>query len=609
MNINTFLDHVLVNIKTPSQYIGREQNSVYKDLSQVRSKFCFSFPDTYDLGMSYQGLKLLYEIVNRHQELACERVFAPLPDFIEHLREYDIPLFTLENRVPVKEFHVWGFSISSEINWTNVLEMLDLAKIPVYAKERDENCPIIIAGGHAVYNPEPAAPFLDIVSIGDGEEVLPELLLLEADLREAGVSRNERIVELCKKLPGLYAPNFYDVIYNDDGTIRQVKPQRGLPETVTASYVKDLEQISVSKPLIGYSKTVHNRIFLEIMRGCTRGCRFCQAGMIRRPMRIKSVDTLVKEAVEIFKNTGYEEICLYSLASSDYPYLEELTEKLLEIFAPKGVGITLPSLRINEQLKILPSLMASVRKRGLTLAPEVGTDRMQNIVNKKISAREMEEAVDMAYRQGWNAVKLYFMVGLPLEEEEDFKAIIESLYQVSSIKKKSSRYAGKVTASISNFVPKPNTPFQWAAMERPEKLLEIQEIIRSSVRSSKIKANFHDVYLSTLEALIAKGNRNIAPVIYSAWKHGSYLDGWFEYFKKEHWEKAISENEVDFDFYLHREFTENERLPWHHLDCGVSHDFLWKEWMQAKKQATTGNCATDKCNRCGINVADCYRAQ
>lgn len=544
MEIQKFLDQILLYTETPSQYIGGECNSVRKDHSSVRTTLCLSFPDTYPIGMSYHGLKLLYEIVNNEEDLLCERAFAPLPDFIEYLKKYDVPLFSMESRKPIKSFHFWGFSIATEINWTNILEMLYMARVPIWASQRTEEDPIIIAGGHGVYNPEPGAPFLDIVAFGDGEEVLVSLLKMDAELRAQKLPRQERILELCRKIPGLYAPNFYEVHYNDDGTIAQIIPQHGLPEQVQAQYVQDINKIRTTKPLVGYHAAVHNRIFLEIMRGCTRGCRFCQAGIIRRPLRLRSVESLVEDAIQIYQNTGYDEIALYSLASSDYPHLEELTNRLLEIFAPKGVGLSLPSLRINEQLKILPKIVASVRKCGLTLAPEVATERMQKVINKPISEQEMLNAVSNAYQQGWDSVKLYFILGLPFQGEEDQNAIVEMLYQVSQARRKAHGYAGNVSASISNFVPKSHTAFQWAPMAKEADLREGQKRIKQAIRSPKIALHFHDIDFSLLEGMIARGNRKMAKVIYSAWQNGAYMDAWNEHFKKSAWDKAFEEHGI-----------------------------------------------------------------
>lgn len=609
MDIQKFLDQVLMWTETPSQYIGGECNSVQKDLSSVKTTLCLSFPDTYPIAMSYHGLKLLYEIVNREEDLACERAFAPLPDFIESLKKYDIPLFTLESKKPIRSFHFWGFSIATEINWTNILEMLYLARVPIWASQRTEEDPIIIAGGHGVYNPEPGAPFLDIVAFGDGEEMLVAILRLDAQLREQKVPRQERIIEICKKIPGLYAPNHYDVHYKDDGTIAEIIPQHGLPAQIQAQYIQDLNSIRTTRPLVGYHSAVHNRIFLEIMRGCTRGCRFCQAGIIRRPLRLRNVDSLVEDAIQIYQNTGYDEIALYSLASSDYPYLEELTNRLLEIFAPKGVGLSLPSLRINEQLKILPKIVASVRKCGLTLAPEVATEKMQKIINKPISQEEMLNAISNAYQQGWDSVKLYFILGLPFQEEEDQNAIIEMLYQVSQTRRKTHGYAGNVSASISNFVPKAHTAFQWAPMAREETLREAQRRMKQAIRSPKIEMHFHDVSFSLLEGMIARGNRQMAKVIYSAWQNGAYMDAWNEHFKKSAWDKAFEEHNISPEKIIYREIPLEEKLPWHHISCGVSLDFLAKEWKKAINQEITPHCSTGKCNNCGVDVKFCAQLE
>ena len=609
MHINDFLERVLLWVKTPSQYVGGEWNSVRKDLASVRTSLCLSYPDIYSVGMSYHGIKLLYQLVNDCEDLACERSFAPLPDFIACLQKYEIPLFSLETRTPVRQFDFWGFSIAVETSWPTVLRMLELARIPIYARERSEDDPIIIAGGHGVYNPEPAAEFLDIVTIGDGEILLPAMLRYDADLRERKVPREQRIIEMCRSLPGLYAPNFYQVHYHNDGTIAEITPQHGLPDRIKACYVENLDTVSATRPIVAYSNTIHNRMFLEIMRGCTRGCRFCQAGMIRRPLRIRSVDSLVADAVELFKNTGYEEICLYSLASSDYPYLPELTRRLTEIFAPHGVGIALPSLRVNEQLRILPAIVASVRKRTLTLAPEVGSEKMQAVINKPISDQEMVAALTEAYQSGWDAIKLYFMIGLPFQDEQDYSAIIDTMHRVSYLRKQLKGYSARVTATVSNFVCKPHTPLQWAPMTDSETLREVQRRMKEAIRSPKIKVNFHDVFLSSLEGIIARGDRKVTPVLVSAWRQGAYLDNWHEYFRREIWEQALKDAAIDPAHYLYRQIPQEEKLPWHHLDCGVSPDYLWQEWQRAQSGEITPDCAENKCNRCGIDVRYCYRPE
>lgn len=606
LEIAEFLDRTLLWVEKPSQYIGGEWNSITKDPSRVISRVCLSFPDTYPIGMSYHGLKLLYEIVNQAEDLACERVFIPLPDFTSYLKKYQIPLFTLESQTAVKNFHIWGFSIGSESNWTNVLQMLHLAQIPILCRERTENDPIIIAGGHGIYNPEPGALFLDIVALGDGEELLPMIMRLDAQLRKSHVKRQDRIIELCRQIPGLYAPSFYDVHYNSEGTIAEIVPTAGLPKEIKAAFFANLEKIACTKPLVGYSETVHNRIFLELMRGCTRGCRYCEAGMVYRPLRIRNVDQLVKEATELFQNTGYEEISLYSLASSDYPHLEEVCKKLLAVFAPKGVGLSLPSLRINDQMKILPELIASVRKRTLTLAPEVGTERMRKIINKEMNHEEMVEIVRRAYQEGWDTVKLYFMIGLPKQDKEDYHGIADMIHEIANLRRASHGRPGKIHASIANFVPKPQTPFQWAAMATRQHLEEAQRYIKGMTRAHHLDVSFHDISLSLLEGLLARGNRKIADVMLSAWKNGAYLDAWDEHFKQDAWDAAYAEHKVDFNFYLHREIPLTEVLPWDHLHSGVSSEFLQREWNRAQTEEYTSHCLTDQCHHCGTPVSFCY---
>ncbi|HON45333.1 MAG: TIGR03960 family B12-binding radical SAM protein [Planctomycetes bacterium] len=606
MDIQNFLNRILFRVQCPSQYVGGEWNSIVKDWDKIKGDICFCFPDTYSVGMSNQGLKLLYEIVNDCSDLVCERAFAPLPDMIEFLRQENVSLFSLESNRALCDFHVVGFSIGSNQNWTNVLEMLDLGKIAVWAKDRGEEEPIIIAGGHGVYNVEPGADFLDLVALGDGEELLVEVLRLDATLREQGVSRRERIRKIACDISGVYAPAFYHVSYYDNGTVATIMPEQGMPSLIVSRVLENFEKFKYKKPIVGLNDTVHNRIFLEIMRGCTRGCRFCQASMIRRPLRIKSVEHLLQEAISIYENTGYEEISLYSLSSSDYPYLEELAEKLTEYFKPLGVSLSLPSLRINEQLKILPKIVATVRKSGLTLAPEVGSTHLQCTINKSIDWDELCSSIECAYQEGWNSVKLYFMIGLPEETKEDLDGIVDLLHRIGSIRKQNG-YLGNVTASISSFVPKANTPFQWASMATTEYLQEAQFYIRHSLRLRNVRVNFHNVNLSLLEGLISKGNRKISKVIYDAWKNGAYLDSWNEYFRLDAWEKAISDNNIDLNFYLHREIPLDEILPWMHLSSGVSDEFLRSEWQKSKKGELTPYCTLEGCNGCGVDAKICFR--
>ncbi len=607
MQPNEFLHRILNFVDRPNQYIGGEWNSVQKDAKNITAKLCLSFPDTYAIGMSCHGLKLLYEIVNQSEDLLCERSFIPLPDFSTYLKKYQMPLFTLESKTPIREFHIWGFSVGSESNWTNILQMLHLADISILATERRESDPLILAGGHAVYNPEPAALFLDLAFLGDGEEAILQILRIDAELRKQNMPRKERIITLCQQIPGLYAPNFYDVIYKEDGTIAEINPQAGLPAVIQAKFLPNLETSRMTHPIIGYNDTVHNRIFLEIMRGCTRGCRYCQAGMICRPLRVRSVDSLIQEALELFQNTGYEEISLYSLASSDYPHLEELSRRLLQIFAPKGVGISLPSLRINEQMKILPELIASVRKRTLTLAPEVGTERMRQIVNKPMDEKEMFDILERAYDEGWDTVKLYFMIGLPMQDENDYAGIADLIQKISNARRVKHGKPGFVNASIANFVPKPQTPFQWAQMATREQLYSAQRFIKNLLRSPKTEVKFHDITLSHLEGILARGNRKVAKAMLSAWQNGAYLDAWDDHFNQNAWDDAFKVNNIDTQFFLHREVPTNEILPWSHLHAGVSPQFLLSEWEKSKSQTYTGHCLTEHCNNCGIPVQNCYK--
>ncbi|MBO4377682.1 MAG: TIGR03960 family B12-binding radical SAM protein [Clostridia bacterium] len=598
------LDRLLDSVLKPSRYIGGEMNAVSKPFDHAELKFAFCFPDSYEVGMSHLGIKILYDIINKQPWALCERAFMPWPDMADGLRRENLPLFSLESRQPLSRFDIVGFTLQYEMCYTNILEMLDLADIPVYSADRKDG-PIIMAGGPCAYNPEPLAPFIDVFQIGDGEDMMLEAITCVRDCKAAGKSRLETLRALAG-IEGIYVPAFYKASYNADGTLASFVPiDPCAPSTVRRCVVTDLDHASYpSAFIVPYTEAIHDRIVLEIMRGCTRGCRFCQAGMLYRPVRERSVETLLRQAEYLENATGYEEISLSSLSSGDYSHLTELVTALIERYKDKKVSVSLPSMRLDSIVKQSLEETQKIRKTGLTLAPEAGTQRLRDVINKGVTEDDLIRAVKDAFETGWSTVKLYFMIGLPTETEEDLAGIgvlardvINTYFSVP----KSVRAKGlRVTCSASTFVPKAFTPFQWQGQDEYAMIIRKQKELADILHQVKgVNFNWHEPELSMLEACFARGDRRLADVLYQAWKMGCRMDAWSEYLRFDLWLEAFKSCGLDPAFYANRMRGEKELLPWDFIDAGVTKAYLWREWQRALKGETTPDCRNG-CQGCGM---------
>lgn len=599
------LEEILKRVERPGRYTGGEFGEVIKDKSKVELRIAFCFPDTYEIGMSNLGMKILCHNFNRFEHFWCERSFAPWVDMEKELRAEGIPLYALESGDELKAFDMLAFTLQYELCYTNVLNMLELSQIPLFAAERGEDYPIIIGGGHCSYNPEPMAEFFDLFSIGEGEESLLEVAELLREFKKSGRKKNEFLIA-ASKIKGIYVPSLYDVQYGDDGKVASVSPKlEGVPRVVEKAFIKNLDSVyTPTAPEVPYIETVHDRIILEVFRGCTRGCRFCQAGMICRPVREKSAEVLDRQAHELFKNTGYGEISLCCLSIGDYSELRELLERLLVWTEDEKVNISLPSMRIDSFYSELMEKTMSVRSGGLTFAPEAGTQRLRDVINKNITEEEILSGCEAAFAKGRNTMKLYFMNGLPTETDDDIRGIANLSQSIVDLYYSKKRQKGKgvtVTVSVSCFVPKPFTPFQWEGQTPIEELERRQQLLKESITTRKINYNYHDVKVSFLEAVFARGDRRLSKALAEACKRGQHFDGWDEHFSYENWIDIFKATGIDASFYANRKFSFDEVLPWEHISCGVSKEFLLREAKKAYEEKTTPDCMT-ACSACGMSA-------
>lgn len=602
-------DDILMKIDKPARYIGNEVNAVIKDKKKVDVRFCMCFPDVYEIGMSHLGIQILYDMFNRYEDVWCERVYSPWVDLDKIMRERHIPLFALESQDPIRDFDFLGITIQYEMCYTNILQVLDLSGIPLLAKDRTDDDPIVIGGGPCTYNPEPISPFFDLFYIGEGETVYRQLLDIYKENKKNGKSRRDFLLRAAREVTGMYVPSLYKTTYKEDGTIASFEPvEEGVPRRILKEIVMNLDEVPYPmKPVVPYIKVTQDRVVLEIQRGCIRGCRFCQAGQLYRPVREKSLETLKKYAAEMLANTGQEEISLSSLSSSDYSHLEELVDFLMETCQEKKVNISLPSLRIDAFSLDVMGKVQDVKKSSLTFAPEAGSQRLRDVINKGLTEEVILNGAAMAFQGGWSRVKLYFMLGLPTETEEDIRGIAELSNKIAALyyellpKDKRSGPV-QIVASTSFFIPKPFTPFQWARMCTKEEFLHKASLTKRAVHQQlnqkRIKYNWHEADVSVLEGVFARGDRRVADVILKAYQKGCIYDAWGEYFKNDVWMETFAECNVDIGFYNTRERSLDEIFPWDFLDCGVNKEFLKREWNRAMKEEVSPNCRM-QCQGCG----------
>ena len=610
------LDHeILMTIEKPARYIGGEVNAVYKNKEDVDVRFVMCFPDVYEIGMSHLGIQILYDMFNRFEDVWCERVYSPWLDLDKIMREKNIPLFALESQDPIRDFDFLGITIQYEMCYTNILQVLDLAQIPLLAKDRTKEHPIVIGGGPCTYNPEPIADFFDIFYIGEGETVYRELMDVYKEWKASGEDRVE-FLKRASRITGLYVPMFYEEIYKEDGTIdHREKLYDKAPDRITKEIVTDVSDTYYPmKPVVPFIKVTQDRVVLEIQRGCIRGCRFCQAGQLYRPVRERDVEVLKDYAIQMLHNTGHEEISLSSLSSSDYSKLDELLSFLMKECEERHTNISLPSLRIDAFSLDVMSKVQDVKKSSLTFAPEAGSQRLRNVINKGLTEEVILNGAHLAFEGGWTKVKLYFMLGLPTETVEDIHAIGDISNKIAAEffetvpKEKRKNGTVQIVTSTSFFIPKPFTPFQWARMCTKEEFLdkayECRRGITSQLNQKRIRYNWHEADVSVMEGVFARGDRRVGKVILDAYKKGCVYDAWGEYFHMDVWEECFRENGVSIDFYTTRERQDDEIFPWDFLDCGVTKEFLLREWHNAQAENVTPNCK-QKCNACGAAKFGC----
>ncbi|WP_298704127.1 TIGR03960 family B12-binding radical SAM protein [uncultured Veillonella sp.] len=594
----------LQHVEKPARYMGGEWNSVVKDHNEVDVTICLGFPDVYEVGMSHLGIKILYSIVNERPDFAAERVCAPWHDMEEEMRKRQIPLHSLETKTPVRDFDFLGFTLQYEMSYTNILNMLDLGGIPFYSKERDLSYPLLIAGGPCAYNMEPIADFFDIVNLGEAEESIIEVMDLYKAEKAAGFpDGKEGFLRKAAQIPGTYVPSLYEPEYTEHGDFKGMKvlaPEA--PAVVEKRIIEDMEHVHYpTKPVVPYLDVVHDRAVLELFRGCTRGCRFCQAGMLYRPVRERTPERLVQLAKEIIANTGYNEISLMSLSSADYSKLPELVDMLMEEFKDKQVRVSLPSLRIDAFSIDIAKKVQQVRKSGLTFAPEAGSQRMRDVINKGVSEEDLIAACTNAFKSGWNTVKLYFMMGLPTETDEDVAGIADLAYKVLDLHREiTGKRNGKVTVSVSFFVPKSHSPYQWYGQQSVEEIHRKQQYLKTLINNRNISYHYHDGATGYMEAVFARGDRRLAKTLVEAWKLGCKFDGWTEFFSLDRWLEAFKNTGIDPDYYARRDRDFDEPLPWDHLDDTVSKKYLKMEWDRAVKAELTHDCRRLPCNGCNV---------
>ena len=605
---------ILMEAEKPARYTGGELNSVMKEADLVKIRFCFCFPDVYEIGMSHLGMQILYGLLNSYEDVWCERVFSPWTDMDAIMRREHIPLFALESQDPVRDFDFLGFTLQYEMCYVNILQVLELSGLALYAKDRKEEDPIVIGGGPCTYNCEPIADFFDMFYIGEGEVSYRALFDLYLECRKNGLKKAD-FLKKAAGIEGIYVPSLYDISYNDDGTVRSIETvSSDIPATVKKALVRDLDAAYYNTaPVVPFIQATQDRAVLEVMRGCIRGCRFCQAGQIYKPVRIRSVDRLMEYATELLENTGYDELSLSSLSTSDHPMLKELLERLISMCNEKKINISLPSLRIDAFSLDVMNKVQDVKKNSLTFAPEAGSQRMRNVINKGLTVENILGGAELAFKGGWNKVKLYFMIGLPGEEDEDVAAIAELSNEVAAlyyetVPKSERQGRVSVTASSSFFVPKPFTAFQWAAMNRPEEFLRKAAYCKSKIREQlnqkSLVYHYHDSNTTIIEGVLARGDRRLASVIEEVYRNGGIFDAWTETFSYERWMEAFDSCGIDYGSYIYRERTEDEIFPWDMIDCGVNKKYLYREWQNSKKGVVSPNCR-DKCTGCGCTSFTC----